>query len=150
MTIINLTQHSATAEQIAAGVVDMNGEEKQELNRLLTFNDRPTREDIQSRCAELVHLACHSVAWAPSLQAPNQSTVMIGGAMWLMGPLSQWLHDNGMRPVFAFSRRESVEVATADGVQKTSVFKHVGFVDAVVIEQGKGSGAKDRGQEEGE
>ena len=36
--IINLTQHAATTEQIAEGVVDLQDDARAELARLLTFD----------------------------------------------------------------------------------------------------------------
>ena len=55
---------------------------------------------------------------------------MIGGALWLMAPLSFYLKSAGINPVFAFSKRESVEEVIDGKTVKTNVFKHVGFVEA--------------------
>jgi hypothetical protein len=55
--------------------------------------------------------------------------VMIGGAPYLMGPLTDALKDLGIEVCFSYSERVSVESSLPDGsVTKTSVFKHVGFV----------------------
>ena len=50
----------------------------------------------------------------------------------LMPALQQALIDAGLRPVYAFSQRVSVEQQQPDGsVRKTNVFRHIGFVGAV-------------------
>jgi hypothetical protein len=55
---------------------------------------------------------------------------MIGGAPFFMEPLSRALRDAGYKPIFAFSRRESVERTMPDGtVQKVAIFRHLGFVE---------------------
>jgi len=115
--IINLTQHPATPAQIAAGVVEPS--DKKAVQQLLTFNELPARADIESRAARLAALAAEHGA----------HNAMIGGAPYLMGALERALAKEGVMPVFAFSKRESVETTGPDGtVTKTNVFKHVGFV----------------------
>jgi hypothetical protein len=47
MHVINLTQHAATAEQMAAGVVEP--QDKTAVNRLLTFETCPDRDAIRAR-----------------------------------------------------------------------------------------------------
>ena len=55
---------------------------------------------------------------------------MIGGAPFFMGILEQELKKQGIKPVYAFSQRESVDKEMADGsVQKVAVFKHLGFYE---------------------
>ena len=51
MTIVNLTQHNATNDQIDAGVfnVDYDHNELDYLRSLLTFDSIPTIEDMQQR-----------------------------------------------------------------------------------------------------
>ena len=57
---------------------------------------------------------------------------MIGGALWLMGPLARALRARGLDPVFAFSRREVAEEVQADGtVRKVAVFRFAGWVPVV-------------------
>lgn len=81
MTILNLTQHPATPDQLAA--------------------------------------------W----RNPVIRRAMIGGAPYLMAPLEIALRDVGIRPLYAFSVRASVEKTRPDGsVEKINVFKHGGFV----------------------
>ena len=54
---------------------------------------------------------------------------MIGGAPFLMGALESALLDYGITPVYAFSKRESVEEVQKDGsVKKINIFRHAGFI----------------------
>lgn len=56
---------------------------------------------------------------------------MVGGAPFFMAPLEAALRAVNIIPVYAFSKRESVEEKQPDGsVKKTQVFKHAGFVPA--------------------
>ena len=105
---VNLTQHASLPEQACTDLPN--------LGPILTFNELPTRADIFQRCETLADLA----------QAAGAAEAMIGGALWLMEPLAVALRAKGIKPVFAFSQRVSVE---KDGV-KTSIFKHLGFVEA--------------------
>lgn len=87
--ILNLTQHTATPEQITAGVTDLPAAQQAQLHALLTFDDLPTAADIADRAAAIAE------------------------------------------PVYAFSRRESVERTGENGqVLKTAVFRHIGFIEA--------------------
>jgi hypothetical protein len=118
MTILNLTQHSATPEQAAAGVVDLPPDTRAKLSALLTFEDLPKPEELPERAVQIAQLAL------------GCTKAMIGGAPFLMRPLEQALLIYGIRPVYAFSRRESVEEALPDGtVRKTAVFKHRGLIE---------------------
>ncbi len=115
--ILNLTQHPATPEQVAAGVVDLPAEQRAELCDLLTFEALPTRADIEGRAGAIANLV------------RSGDLAMIGGAPWLMAPLERQLVLAGVRPMYAFSTRESVEQTGADGsVKKVSVFRHAGFI----------------------
>jgi len=121
MTIINLTQHAATAEQLAAGVFDVPNEgARRELLMQLTFNDLPEDGEIVERAEALA-----SIAGAFGARA-----AMIGGAPYLMSTLERELREGGITPLYAFSRRESVEEKLPDGsVRKVAVFRHLGFVE---------------------
>ena len=121
--ILNLTQHKATPEQIAQGVWDVNEGDRERLMTLLTFENLPTRGALEHRAHQLAHFAA-SVYFR---RQPDQS-VMIGGAPFFMEPLARKLREQGFKPVFAFSQRESVEVKDGDTVRKTMVFRHQGFV----------------------
>lgn len=119
--MLNLTQHPATSEQLEAGVVEPFS--KEEVQRLLTFESRPCSEIIRARAAELVARA----------MGEGAVTAMIGGAPFFMGPLERALAEAGVTPYYAFSVRESTEVPDgAGGVRKTMVFRHAGFVEAVL------------------
>ena len=122
--IVNLTQHLATPEQIAQGVVDLDPEDRAECARLLTFDSLPTAEDLWIAADQLVELVKCSPVSEPGCR------VMIGGAPFFMAPLSRALMEGGFTPVYAFSWRESVETQLPDGsVKKSSVFRHIGFVE---------------------
>jgi hypothetical protein len=118
-----MTQHPATAEQAEDGVFDIIGDSRNELLDLLTFDTMPTEEELRQRAEGLVRLAV-------CVTSVRTMRVMIGGAPYLMGPLERALLGAGFTPVYAFSKRESVEVTADDGtVRKNSIFKHIGFVD---------------------
>ena len=118
--IINLTQHPATQEQKDAGAFDVTN--RKELQELLTFEDLPTEANIRLRAKKIAALAtqeCASVKFA-----------MIGGAPYLMSALERSLKNLGIKPLYAFSLRKSVETVNADGgVRKTAVFKHIDFIE---------------------
>jgi len=114
--VVNLTQHPASQEQILAGVYDLSN--KAALQRLLTFDNLPSREEIEVAAAGLAELT-----W-------GFGSAMIGGAPYLMAPLERALRRVGVRPLYAFSVRESTEETQPDGsIKKVNVFRHAGFVD---------------------
>lgn len=122
MTIVNLTQHNATNDQIDAGVfnVDYDHNELDYLRSLLTFDSIPTIEDMQQRADEIAKIALRT----------NAKKAMIGGAPFFMGYLETALKSVGVQPLYAFSQRVSVEATAEDGtVTKQNVFKHMGFVE---------------------
>jgi len=130
--IINLTQHPATVSQRAAGVIDLYGSGLQQAKRLLSFDDLPTRAEIVDRAERLAALAMLFAVSEDPEGDPKDPVAMIGGAPFLMAALEAALVNIGIRPVYAFSTRDSVEETRADGsTQKTSVFNHAGFVNAV-------------------
>lgn len=120
--ILNLTQHPATPEQIAMGVADLQGPALVALKRALTFSDVPSAGDISERACTIVALAFDG-----DNEAPAQA--MIGGAGYLMPALETELRRNGIEPLHAFTRRETVETVAEDGtVTKTAIFRHAGWV----------------------
>ena len=122
MKILNLTLHSVTAEQREAGVFDVKDVDKEQLVKLLTFEtlDVCSTHEIKARATQIVALALKYRAEA----------AMIGGALWLIAPLAKALRKHGIKPLFAFSKRESVETTDGNGnVVKRSIFKHLGFVE---------------------
>ena len=128
MTILNLTQHLATPEQKAVGVVDLSEPERTALRTLLTFNDLPTRDEVKERARSIAALAFKE--FKECLDS-NNPEVMVGGAPFLMADLCLALAAYGIKPVFAFTKREVIESLNLDGtVTKVAVFKHAGFVPA--------------------
>lgn len=118
--IYNLTQHQATPEQVAQGVVDLEPTDRDQLRALLTFEEIPSKEEIEQRAEAIANLAY----W-------DADSAMIGGAPYLMPALSTALKNRKIQPVYAFSKRESLDMPQEDGsVRKVAVFKHVGFVEA--------------------
>lgn len=134
MKILNLTQHAATAEQISAGVYDwvQNPAVPGHLVRdTLTFTGMPTPELVRARAQQLAEIANLHRNKTEESATPGAFAVMIGGAPFLMGPLEAALKEMGIKTLYAFSERESVDVIGADGeVIKTSKFVHLGFYEA--------------------
>lgn len=127
--ILNLTQHPASPEQIACGVVDLPASERAALTQLLTVNALPSKADVLNRCQGIAMLAVHNGLGGDDGCDPHPVQAMIAGASWMISCLEGSLLDEGIEPVHAFSVRESQETTLADGsVMKMAVFKHVGFV----------------------
>lgn len=130
--IINLTQHPATPEQVAAGVVDLQGEALTRLKQALTFDELPSRKEVEHRAFYIVRLAFSNGLGGDLDDDPMPTKAMIGGAPFLMSALESALLDECVTPVYAFSVRHSVETALPDGiVVKNNVFKHSGFIVCV-------------------
>lgn len=120
MTIINLTQHVATADQIAAGVVEPA--DKAGVKKLLDFPSPPFGAEVRAVAAALAEVAAQSGAEA----------AMIGGFLPLMGPLETALRLRGVTPLFSFTTRVVVEETLPDGgVKKTAVFRHIEFIEGI-------------------
>lgn len=123
--ILNLTQHTATPDQIAAGVVDLPEDRRRVLQKALTFEDLPSRSDLEERAdciTGLVRDYCQK-------QRLVFDSAMIGGAPFFMPVLAEALKSAGLPPVYAFSQRIVEEQEDgAGGVRKVAVFRHVGFV----------------------
>jgi hypothetical protein len=113
-------------------------DQRQELQKLLTFDDLPDADQIEDRASDIAVLARLAFKRDPTLDA-----VMIGGAPFLMPVLQEEFllereladehaSDPPFRPrvLYAFSRREAVDEPQADGsVRKTQIFRHIGFVE---------------------
>jgi len=105
---------------------------KAKIQKLLTFEEIPTREEIELRANELARIAASE---ASHYAGDTDNTVwitrvMIGGAPYLMGALERALRERGFTPVYAFSKRESIDQPQPDGsIKKISVFRHAGFVE---------------------
>lgn len=124
--MLNLTQHAATPEQLAAGVIDPTGAVAADIRELLTFDQLPSRQEIADRARHLADLARSVLDREDSGDA-----VMIGGAPYLMAALERALAAVGIEAHYAFSVRESVEQTQQDGsVRKVNIFRHAGFVPA--------------------
>lgn len=121
--IINLTQHVATSEQIAQGVVDLQGEDLAQLKKLLNFVGMPTNGDIHDRAFDIARIADQSGA----------ESAMIGGAPYLMPHLQKALQARGIAVLYAFSERVSEEKEVDGKIVKTNVFKHVGFIEVTIV-----------------
>lgn len=120
MQILNLTQHSATEEQLAVGIEEPSSTDKAKIADLLTFEELPDVSVMQSRAAALTHI----------LDNYECSTVMIGGAPYFMPVLEKYLKEADLKPVYAFSKRVVEERELEDGtVEKIFRFKHEGFVE---------------------
>lgn len=121
MNILNLTQHPATSEQLEAGVIDLSAADRALLAQALTFQELPDHNTLEAR-------AC-SIAMMAAGHSSGAKSAMIGGAPYFMEYLERALWEGGIRPLYAFSRRESVEQTRPDGsVEKINVFRHAGFV----------------------
>jgi hypothetical protein len=102
--IINLTQHPATSEQLAAGVVDMKGSKLEALKDALTFDSIPSRDDIAARAEYIAELAAmYDMSDSDDSVGIYPRTAMIGGAPFLMSALESALMDRFISPLYAFS-----------------------------------------------
>ena len=121
-SILNLTQHAPTTDQIEAGVFPHP--DSRRVQQLLTFDDVPTPFEIRQRAETLASLAYDAC------QDPENTLVMIGGAPYLMAPLETALRYYGLTPCYAFSKRVSVEKVDpiTQVVTKVNEFRHSGFV----------------------
>lgn len=123
MFILNLTQHPATAEQIAAGVKDLPQEELGTLKGLLTFEGIPSANSLAETQVAIAMLAYRY------REQGDHPCCMIGGAPFLMAGLEEALKCGGMKVLYAFSKRESEEIVQPDGsTKKVATFRHLGFV----------------------
>ena len=118
---MNATQHSASTEQIAQGVVELPTKAKKRLQELLTFVSVPTSEEIEERAIQLAILI-------DIFSDDETNHCMVGGAPYLMGALERRLKALGITPLHAFTERVVTEDPTTGA--KTSVFKHTGWVEA--------------------
>lgn len=126
MKIINMTQHKATSEQVAAGVIDLEEYARTLLTKQLTFDDIPSVGEISSRASYIADMAAMYCSDECCKHA------MIGGAPFFMSTLESKLMLIGITPIYAFSKRESKEMTEPDGsVRKINVFRHLGFVGEI-------------------
>ena len=117
MAILNLTVHEATPDQRKAGVDEP--QDKGLVREILNFEEIPSLDELADRADQLAGVAAEG----------GYSYAMIGGAPFFMAELEYALAQEGVVPLYAFSKRESVETTEPDGsVVKKNMFKHLGFV----------------------
>lgn len=133
MKIVNLTQHKATTQQHNMGVFDMPANRLDALHALLTFSEIPDAATLRGRACCIAGLVTGAQYGEPK---PLARTAMIGGAPYLMAPLEKELARHGIKAVYAFSMRDSIEQLQPDGsTKKTTVFNHIGFVEGGATEK---------------
>ena len=115
--MINLTQHQATTEQLAVGVIDLTGQQLALVKAFLTFDEIPTELQMKERAYTIAEIA-----------RKHDVSAMIGGAPFFMSYLERALHKAGVTPYYAFSKR--CVIKDEDGIKERVIFKHEGFVDA--------------------
>ena len=105
MKTLNMTQHPATPEQLAAGVVDPSPEAREEISALMTFEKIPSADEIARRAELLAEIACcyDLTESDDGLGEDFPDAAMIGGsALWLMSSLERELLVRGLVPRYAF------------------------------------------------
>lgn len=136
--IINLTQHKMTGDQyqyngtklkeLISEIPEEQEDHEKELKALLNFHELPTKDSINLR---VMQITTYALDYFMRADVENNRYALIGGAPYLTAPLAEMLKKVGIIPLYAFSKRESVETVQPDGsVVKTSVFKHAGYVEA--------------------
>lgn len=126
MTIINLTQHNPTPEQSELGVVNLPQPLKEKVISLITFNEIPTISLLESNAKRIAGI----VSDYAKINGIENPTAMIGGAPYFMGHLETALKAAGVKPVYAFTMRESIDEILPDGsIKKVAVFRHAGWVE---------------------
>lgn len=153
MSILNLTQHAPTIEQAEAGVDPRSARIAELLTieaDVLSASPELREQLLDSRVSAIIAEIFPTVQrWAVGramrvleahdagrgLDAWNISreplgAAMVGGAPYLVDRLVRRLKEMGVTPVYALSERVSEEKTTPEGVVKTQVFKHLGFIDA--------------------
>lgn len=121
MTVVNLTQHVASAAQVAAGVIELDDEHKTRIRELLTIDSLPQAGECEYRAEILAEIA------AELCRKHGTPFVMIGGAPFLMPQLCRFLGEEGLTPVFAFSKRIVSE--NPETGEKIAKFVHKSLVD---------------------
>ena len=126
--ILNLTQHNATADQLASGIIDLPVEFQTALKSLLTFPTTYTRADLEYRALqihELIRDMCGEHFGAPPKHALDG--VMIGGMPSFMPVLEATLVSKGIRVGYACTERQSIDKEIDGKVVKTAIFVHAGM-----------------------
>jgi len=114
-----LTQHAGSPEQVADGLIEPSAENRKTIISLLNFDEIPSSKEMEYRAEKLAEIVSES----------GCNAAMIGGAPYFMAPLERSLLNKGIKPLYAFSLRESVDQIQPDGsVRKVAVFRHAGWV----------------------
>lgn len=123
MLLINLTQHTLTTDQLK-GAVEVGNDVRDEVIKLITFNELPTAGVIKDNASRLAEI-CRDM---------HASHAVIGGAPYFMGPLEQSLRRVGVTPLYAFTERVAVEVTNPETgeVTKTSKFNFAGWIEGAL------------------
>jgi hypothetical protein len=109
MGILNLTFTPASAELIAGGVVDPDGEAAEEIHALWVFGEIPGPGEIRACAERLAEIAARH---------EFDSALLDGSAPWMLAPLEIELLARGIQPLFAFFREEN------------GALRHAGFVES--------------------
>jgi len=150
--IVNLTQHTATESQAAAGLADLPTAERLELSKLLTVpadalkaSDEFLDYDLSGRAQEIVSrwavpAIAERIRSAAGADADDDADVirvhrqaaavrfMVGGQADLMEYLEAAIRRVGGIPVRALTERVSEDQTQPDGsVRKVAVFRHLRF-----------------------
>ena len=103
MKVLNLTPHTATPEQAAAGVVEPIN--KMTLAKIQHFSEVPDKEAILQAAIAIADLA-HAEIFGDDEYHPlnaNSPCAMIGGnAPFLLSELEKQLKAAGIRPVYSY------------------------------------------------
>ena len=122
--ILNLTQHNATVQQKEAGVFEPLPGVKESIKKLLTFEKLPSQRILSHNSYVLA-----TIAKIECLRN-KCNKVMVGDVPYLIHLLVDDLKAKGLIPVYAFSKRVSIdEPQQDDSVIKIIVFKHEGFIE---------------------
>ena len=117
--ILNITQHTATPEQLSAGVVEPSLQLKQTIKKLLTFQQPPTMDTLTDRAYQLAHIIVDK----------QFKYALVAGAPYFMPILVQILKSFNITPPFSFTKREAEEEHLPDGTVRTTYkFKHICFI----------------------
>ena len=119
MTIINLTQHDATQDQLDAGVVNLIGEAAYKLKQAYRFNYVPSAEEKNRRVREIVQIAIDCKA----------EKALLDGPAWLTSALERELAVHEISAVYSFSMYPIIMTMEGDGtLVKRQRIKHMTFI----------------------
>lgn len=118
--IFNATQHDPSPSQVGVGPASPA------ISKLITFDEIPTR-------LEMIERAEGVVKELKAQGATHDSQVMIGGAPYFQSTLELVLLQNGLKPLYAFSKRVSTDAVQPDGsIKKVAIFVHEGWIPSTL------------------